>query len=248
MNASKIALITGSAKRIGRFICQDLANNGWKIVIHYNNSENESIELEQSLAKITSVFRIKIDFNDPSQAANMIPMINENFGQVSLLVNNCSSFINDHHHDFKTDDLIHNLNVNLISPAILIKDFINQDIFKENNDGNIINLLDYFAFSPSRNFYSYSLSKMGLKNLIKQNASLIAPKIRINGITLGPTLRAANQSMDHFNHSYQKSLLERPTEISDLLSTIYLILKTKSLTGEIISIDSGLRMMNFPDS
>ena len=46
---NKTALITGAAKNIGATIAKKLHNVGMNVIVHYNNSENEAIELTKSL-------------------------------------------------------------------------------------------------------------------------------------------------------------------------------------------------------
>ena len=245
----KIALITAGAKRVGKSMVQYLAHQGWDIVIHCNTSIKEANILKQELCKSNKIHIIQADFNNIAEVENIFPKINADFGQVRLLINNSSCFINDNFNDFDVKNLQQNLAVNMIAPSILIRDFYNQDIFSNKNHeahGEIINILDYCVITKPSNFYTYTLSKIGLKNLIDLNVKLLAPYIKINGIILGPTIIGEKQKKENFELSFNNSLLKKQTMLDDLHRTIDYILNTATITGDILSIDSGLRLTNFP--
>ena len=65
MQEEKTALITGGARRLGKAIAEDLADMGFNIIIHYNNSEKEAVALRNRLSsKEIKVFLKKADFLD----------------------------------------------------------------------------------------------------------------------------------------------------------------------------------------
>ena len=49
---TKVVLVTGGAKRIGKSICKKFHENEFSIVCHYNSSEDEAIKLKDSLNSI----------------------------------------------------------------------------------------------------------------------------------------------------------------------------------------------------
>jgi NAD(P)-dependent dehydrogenase (short-subunit alcohol dehydrogenase family) len=91
-NQKKIALITGGAIRIGKELALSLAKDGWSIAIHYNSSVTEAKLLAETIDNQTIddqfSFTIQADFNNPDEVSQIIPYINENFGNVDLLINN----------------------------------------------------------------------------------------------------------------------------------------------------------------
>ncbi len=246
MNRStKNALVTGAGKRIGAEIAKSLADNGWNVVVHYHNSINEVSDLVREIKKSkVDCIAVKCDFNDPKKVDRFFSEISSAFGKFSLLINNASAFINDKFDEFSLESFIYNNNVNYIASAILIHKFFNQNIFNEDNKGNIINILDYCIYSYPDNFYSYTLSKMAQKNLIEVNAKLLAPFVRINGIALGAVMKSDKQSEENFIRSYKQSPLQINTTVAEVLSTIKYIVRSRSLTGAIIPIDSGKRYTN----
>lgn len=235
MNKSrKIALMTGGAKRIGKEISIFLAKSGWEIVIHYNNSLEEAKILAKSLSQITNVFLLKSDLNNLAETELIIQKINKEFGDINLLINNASSFIKNNFSNFTIKQLNYDMNVNFLSPAILMKEFYNQKYIQDSNNGNIINILDSSTYQDE--YYSYNLSKKSLMNIGLLNAKLFTPKARVNAIALGYVMPLENKDPSVFEAKIAQTLSKKPTRIEEILATIEHILKQDSLNGEIISL------------
>ena len=49
---SRTVLITGCATRIGKHIALGLAEDGWNVGVHYNESESQATDLVQNLKKM----------------------------------------------------------------------------------------------------------------------------------------------------------------------------------------------------
>ena len=93
---SRVAFITGAARRIGRAIAEDLAGHGWAIAIHYNRSRNDAerlaAEIESNGGRATVV---QADLGDPKALPAAISLATDVLGIPSLLVNNASMFEDD---------------------------------------------------------------------------------------------------------------------------------------------------------
>ncbi|AIL66107.1 3-oxoacyl-[acyl-carrier-protein] reductase FabG [Rickettsiales bacterium Ac37b] len=234
----KIALITGSATRIGKMIVKSLVEDGWQVVIHYNNSQDEAEILLQELnANNLQAFSVQADLIDENQTKSIFPYITKNIGQVSLLINNAASFINDNVANSNYEIWHQNMSVNLRAPFLLMKDFKEQLLEQR---GNIINILDYCVTKlPVGKFLSYSLSKNALWELTKLFAIEFAPQIRVNALGPGSIMRGIRQSEENFTASRIHSPLNNAGSIEDIYNAIKFILTTPSITGELINIDGG---------
>ena len=115
------------------------------------------------------------------------------------LINNASVFENDKLENFNSKSWEKHLTTNLKAPALLSKEFSKNTRGKNNN---IINIIDQRVFKLTPFFFSYTLSKSGLYTLTKTSAMSLAPKIRVNGIAPGPTIKNKRQSDKHFKKQY----------------------------------------------
>ena len=76
----------------------------------------------------------------------------------------------------------------------------------------------------------------------------LAPKIRVNGISPGPTLRNSRQSEKHFKKQWKSVILKKKVELKSICDGIKFLIENENITGEIINIDSGQRLAwNTPD-
>jgi len=76
----------------------------------------------------------------------------------------------------------------------------------------------------------------------------LAPNIRVNGISPGPTLKNSRQSESHFKKQWKSILLEKKVKLESICNGVKFLMTNENITGEIINIDSGQRLAwNTPD-
>ena len=75
--------------------------------------------------------------------------------------------------------------------------------------------------------------------LTKATASALAPNIRVNAIGPGPTLPSTRQSQLQFDRQVALTPLEVQVNVEDISNAVRFILATPSMTGQLLSIDSG---------
>ncbi|MBI5452470.1 SDR family oxidoreductase [Candidatus Gottesmanbacteria bacterium] len=89
----KIALVTGSAKNLGRAIAIDLARQGTKVAVHYNRSEKEARQTLKEVKKYSDGIVVKADLTNPNDIASMIRFIKAKLNTIDILVNLVGNFI-----------------------------------------------------------------------------------------------------------------------------------------------------------
>ena len=236
MEANKI-IITGGATRIGAAIANKLSGPGVEIVIHYNKSKLNAEKLKKKLSKnLTKVYLIKGDLSKESDLKKIVKFCKIKLKYFNCLINNASLFENDKLENFTTDSWGKHLRTNLRAPALLSKEFA-KNVKGENN--NIINIIDQRVFKLTPFFFSYTISKTGLYTMTKTSAISLAPKIRVNGIAPGPTLKNKRQSEKHFKKQYLATPLKRQVNVSEICNAVDFFIKNRSITGQVLAVDSG---------
>ena len=236
MEARKI-IVTGGATRIGAAIAKKLSGKEVEILIHYNKSKSNAENLKKELQKKGSkVFLIRGDLSKEKDVNKIIKFAKSKLKFFDCLINNASLFENDKIENFTTDSWGKHLRTNLRTPALLSKMFA-RNIKGKNN--NIINIIDQRVFKLTPYFFSYTISKTGLYTLTKTSAMSLAPNIRVNGIAPGPTLKNKRQSEKHFKKQYMATPLKRKVDVEQICSAVDFFIKNRSITGQVISIDSG---------
>ena len=236
MEAKKI-IITGGATRIGAAIARKLSGSSVEIVIHYNKSKLNAEKLKNELLKKkTKVYLVKGDLSKENDVNKIVKFAKSKLKFFDCLINNASLFENDKLENFTTDSWGRHLRTNLRSPALLSKEFA-KNIKGKNN--NIINIIDQRVFKLTPLFFSYTISKTGLYTLTKTSAMSLAPNIRVNGIAPGPTLKSKRQSEKHFRNQYLSTPLKRKVDVNEICDAVDFFIKHRSVTGQVISVDSG---------
>ena len=160
----KKAIVTGCAKGIGREISLELARDGYDIIGTYNTSLNEMSDLKRIIENIgVSFYSYKLDLLNEEEINNFCNYIKDEFDHIDVLVNNAALSQDSLFKDKTTDEFRNVLQVNLISPFLLIQRL--SDIM---DDGVIINISSTDGINTyTRLNMDYSASKAGLINLTK---------------------------------------------------------------------------------
>ena len=237
MTENKVVLVTGGSLRVGRQICIDLAKDGYDVIIHYRKSKNQALNLKKEIIDMgVRCKTIQCDLSSSIQVGTLIKKSFKFFGSLYGLVNNASVFENDFAKSFNKKQWDKHISTNLFAPLKLSQDFYN--INKKSNS-HIINILDQSVQNPDTNFFSYSISKLGLHGATKILAKEFSPNVKVNSVAPGPTLKNVHQSEKHFKAKKRKTILKIGSPPEEISSTIKFILQSRSMTGQIIIVDGG---------
>lgn len=180
----KTILVTGGAKRVGKIFALACARSGADVVIHHGHSAEEA---EATRAEIMAwgsrVWIVEADLNDPAQAGNLIPLINEST-PLHGLVNSAAIFESLSLETTSLGDWQKHLQINLTAPFLLSQAFARQ----APKDGRIVNILDWRALRPGADHFPYTISKAALAAMTQSLAVALAPKVIVNGLALGAIL------------------------------------------------------------
>ena len=240
MNTIQYAtLVTGGSKRIGKSIVKKLASENRNVIIHYNKSRKEALALCKELKKNTNVISMAIqaDLNKPYQVKNIFNIIKKKSIVVDCLINNASTFDYDNLKKVTLNSWNNHIVPNLYAPLMLSKEFAKA--LPLNKNGNIINIIDQRVLNLTPHFLSYSVSKSGLWTITKTLALELAPKIRVNAIGPGPTIKSKFQTEKEFSLQCKSLPLQKGATPDQVAETISFLLKVKSITGQIIALDGG---------
>src|SRR5258706_6593492 len=173
----KTALVTGSARRVGRAIASALAERGADLAIHYNRSREEAQrlarDLEASHGCKTALFRA--DLADARQVVTLGRSVLKRFGAVQVLVNSASVYEKTPFGKTGAKDWDAHLNVNLRAPFLLSQTL--GEAMKKAGEGKIINIADWAAKRPYAVYIPYCVSKACLLALNLALANALAPHV-----------------------------------------------------------------------
>ncbi len=243
----KTILVTASAKRLGKYIITDLVCAGWSIALHYHKSKKMAEETAEKLIKMGGKVTIyQADLSNKLDIENLINDLESHNSIWTGLINNAGYFNYDNGNNFNFDGLNNHMSVNFIAPAILTKALANYTIKiqekKKEHQGFVINILDAKIFGLNPDYYTYTLSKQAMYGLTKMSALSYASCLRVNGIAPGITLLAPGQDQSDFKKSHKNNLIKSSSTVEEILNTIQLIIKSKSMTGHVTLLDGGAHL------
>lgn len=240
MNA-KVVLITGAAKRVGAEVAEFLHAQGWHVIIHYNNSQEDAEKLVSSLNEVRddSALSLQADLNDMDAVKQLAGDATAKWGQIDALVNNASTFYPTKLAEATMDDWDKIFNSNVKAPFFLCQALADE---LKKNQGAIVNMLDIHVERPLKDYHLYSMSKAALKMLTKTLTKALAPNVRVNAVAPGIILWGANE--DDFPEELKQRMLKRVPlrrkgEPHDIAETVSFLLNQNYITGEIIAVDGG---------
>lgn len=238
----KSVLITGAAKRIGRQMALDLADDGWDVAVHCEQSIEDAIEVAKLIReKGRNAVVVQGDLADDSIAEKLIVKSIEGIGPLTALINNASIFEIDTVGDITSDSWQRHQDINLRSPVMLAQAFAQQ--LPPSEHGNIINIIDQRVWKLNPRFFSYTMSKSGLWTATRTLAQALAPRIRVNAIGPGPALPSVRMSQEDFAKQESLTLLGRGTSPVEISQAAKFILSQPALTGQMIALDGGQHLV-----
>jgi pteridine reductase len=234
----KAILITGGAKRVGKIFALACARAGADVVIHHGHSAEEAEATREEVVGLGQrAWVIEADLSDPSQAENLIPLINEST-PLHGLVNSAAIFESLSLETTSLQDWQNHLQINLTAPFLLSQAFAKQ----APEGARIVNILDWRALRPGADHFPYTISKAALAAMTRSLAVALAPKIIVNGLALGAILPPSDGKAR--SDIIKNVPAGRWAEENEVEQALVLALTCPAyITGEIIHVDGGRHLV-----
>lgn len=239
----KTALITGSARRVGRAIAFELARAGCDVAVHFHRSGDEA---ERVAAEIRRLGRrsivIQADLREPDAPPALVRQVADELGGLDVLVNNAAIFPKDDADQAQPGQAgtvwQQVFRVNVFAPVALIDSAASW--LRRSGAGKVVNLCDISADRPWPGYSSYCASKAALVNLTKSYARKLAPEVQVNGVSPGIAQFPEDYSAELRERLIAKVPLKRPGSPEDIARAVrFLVEHGDYITGQIINVDGG---------
>ena len=241
---SKVAIVTGGSRGIGKAICQSFAENGCDVAFTYNNSKESAENLANELNNMgVKAIAYKSDASSFDDASKLVDDVISDFGKIDVLVNNAG---------IKKDNLLMRMdkkdfdaviNTNLSSVFNLTKSSIRT--FLKQRSGSIINISSVVGVKGNAGQSNYSASKAGIIGFSKSVAlELGSRNIRSNVIAPGfiETDMTDSLSEDVINSWKESIPLKRGGNPSDVGNACVCLASDlfSYITGQVLHVDGGM--------
>jgi 3-oxoacyl-[acyl-carrier protein] reductase len=177
----KVALVTGAGTGIGAAIASALADEGFRVAVHYRSSEGKAREVAEKLA---DALLVRADLAVPAEIDALVAELKERAGRVDVLVNNAG------------------YNVNGLLPAMKLEDYdavaamargtwyltklVLRRFMLRQGSGRIVNISSVVGHTGNPGQTPYTMVKAGLDALTKSLAQELAGRpILVNSVAPG---------------------------------------------------------------
>jgi 3-oxoacyl-[acyl-carrier protein] reductase len=241
---SKVAIVTGGSRGIGKAICQSFAENGCDVAFTYNNSKESAENLAKELNKIgVKVKAYKSDASSFDDSSKLVDDVISDFGKIDVLVNNAGIKKDNLLMRMDKEDFDSVVNTNLSSVFNLTKSSIRT--FLKQRSGSIINISSVVGVKGNAGQSNYSASKAGIIGFSKSVAlELGSRNIRSNVIAPGfiETDMTDSLSEDVINSWKESIPLKRGGNPSDVGNACVFLASDLSsyITGQVLHVDGGM--------
>ena len=242
----KVAMITGGARGVGRGIADALTEAGVSVVLTARTGTDLDRAKGEIEAKGGKVHCIVGDVMKRTDNERAVAAALEAFGRIDILVNNAGGTERAPFTDMSVERFQRLLQFNLLAPFELTQLVVPHML--EVGGGSVVNISSRSAQFGGTGFMAYSVSKAALEQLTRTMAWELAPKIRVNAISIGivetDAWRSTLSRIDETaRHTYLSKIpLQAVGSAKSVgLATLYLCSEESYVTGSVLPVDGGLR-------
>lgn len=241
---SKVALITGASRGIGREIAFQLAESGISVAVNYNSSDDKAKELLYQIKDINKNVQIyKADVSNEKEVLDMVHKIESELGKIDILVNNAGISQIGLFTDMTSSERDRMIGVNLIGAMNVTKAVLPSMIHYKT--GNIINISSMWGEVGASCEVVYSATKAGLIGFTKALAKELGPSnIKVNCISPGVINTEMNSELSYedMKELINDIPLNRIGTPSDIAKAVKFLISDKAayITGQVLGVNGGM--------
>lgn len=242
----RTAIVTGGDSGIGAATAILFAKEGAKVAFVYHSSDEDASRTESRLKEIgAEVKKFKGDVGDEAFAKQVVSEVNEDWGQIDVLVNHAGEqMFQSSIKDITAEQIDRTYRTNVFSMFYFIKAAMPH--FSEG--ASIINTSSITAYKGNPNLMDYSGTngaRVSFTRSLAQNKEIVDKKIRVNSVAPGPIwtpLIPATFPEEELAGWGKDGALGRPGEAFELAPAyVYLASDDSSyVSGQTIHVNGGV--------
>ncbi|MDO4785635.1 MAG: 3-oxoacyl-[acyl-carrier-protein] reductase [Fretibacterium sp.] len=243
---SRLALVTGGSRGIGRAVAAALGRSGFDVAVNYNNSAGPAEELCGELAALgVRASAFKADVSDRAQVEALFKAVEAGMGPVEVLVNNAGITRDNLLMRMKCEEWDSVLAANLNSAFYCTREAIRG--MAKARWGRIVNIASVVGLIGNVGQANYSASKAGLIGFTKSVAREYAARgVTVNAVAPG---FVATDMTGVLKDQVKEAILGqipmgRMGVPEDVARAVVFFASEESsyVTGQVLAVDGGMTM------
>lgn len=250
MQSNKYGIVTGASRGLGEACAEELAREGYDLVITYCVNEEKAravkTRLENEFNVRVETYKLSVQYEE--EVKNFRLWAEENMGRnLDVLINNAGIYTNQLSESINTADFCEVVDVNVKGTFFMTRYFC--DLMIANHFGKIINLCSAAGLRAARGSIAYSASKFAVRGMTQAQAiDLGQYNIQVNAIAPG------SHKTDMYYDAYRIDPeliesrtkgcpLQRAGEVTEMHHIVRYFMSSDFITGQVVSMNGGTTMV-----
>lgn len=237
-----VAVVTGGARRVGRYLCKALAASGYRVAVHARSSFEEAQNLaSQFREQETEALAVQADLTRESQVKSMFDQIQWYFGRIDVMINTAAIWDPTPLTQVTAEDVESHFRANVLG-TFLCCQWAGRRMVDQPTGGAIVNIGDWGVARPYPGFSAYFAAKGTITTLTQDFAVELAaanPAIRVNAIHPGQVLLPEDASEQRKQAIIDSTLVKRLGRPEDVYRAVRFLAESRFVTGVAVPVDGG---------
>lgn len=238
---NKVIIVTGGSRGIGASIVKLLAEEDYKVILNYNQSEHAAEEIKQELLQQGKKIEIfKANVSKREEARQLIQFAIEKYHKVDVLINNAGIAQEKLFTEITDEDWNKMIQTNLNSVFYCTQEVVPSMLEKQT--GSIINISSIWGVTGGSCEVHYSVAKAGIDGMTKALAKELGPShIRVNSIAPGAIDTDMNKNVteEEWEEVKREIPLDSIGKAKDIAKCAKWLIEDEYTTGQVISVNGG---------
>ena len=220
----RVALVTGAAKRLGRYVAMHLASEGADIAVHYGKSETEARTLVEEIERQgRRAAAFSADLTNVQTIPYLIEQVAGHFGRLDILINSAANFLQARFGETTQKSWDASLDTNLRAPFFCAQSA--APYLAKSGKGIIINFADIGGLLAWPEFLPHCISKSGVIFMTR---------------ALAPGMVSLPEDPPEWDQNYsQRAPLKRSGRPDEIADAVTFLINLEFATGQVLVLDGG---------
>lgn len=236
MNLTGKTIIITGAKRIGQTVAHALAKKGANLVVVYNSSPHEAVDLIKEVRALgVKAIAFQANLSSEEDVKKIVDQSIAEFGSIEGVVHMAAPYPKTPLGEISMSD-VDRIMRSIAGSAILL----GQEAGLRMSEGKIVFFSDWSVLRvPYKEYLVYNAAKAAIESITKTLAIALAPKVSVNAIAPGPILPPPDLTDEENREALARTPLDRWGGAEEIAKAVLYLFDSDFTTGVVLPVDGG---------